>query len=123
MAHATTTQLATYLSIDIGDLPSDAARLLERASELIDTYVLNNSTTDKEDTLANATCAQVEKWIDSGDELGSMGEFTTLELGDFKASKSAAGGGSGAKRSEDLAPRARQFLFMDGLFYRGVKLR
>ena len=120
MAYATETQLATYLGVSEADLPDDAERLLNRASELIDYVTLNKiDSTDSDHTAAaqTAVCAQVEQWIELGDE--GIIELQGISIGSFQAQF-----GAGANRTiPTLADRAAQALFLEGLLYRGVKIK
>ena len=123
MPYATTSELADYLGIDEADLPGDADRLLERASELIDYYVLPNSidTTEtyQEEAARKATMAQYEYWSELGDELGITSRVESISISKFSVSSS---GDEGPSLTE-LAPRAKQALIKVGLFSRGVDMR
>ena len=123
MAYATTTELAEYLGLDETDLPDDADRLLDRASEMIDYYTLNRideEDEDKAEAAKKATVAQVEWWIEFGDELGLTAVFNQISIGNFSAQ---TGGGQQESQISKLAPRAKQELFKAGLLNRGVSLR
>ena len=123
MFYATEEQLAKYLGKDVEDLPDDAERLLDRASEMIDYYTLNKIDTDKElheQAAKKATVAQVEWWIELGDELGLTAVFNQISIGYFSAQ---TGGGQQESQISKLAPRAKQELFKAGLLNRGVSLR
>lgn len=115
--YATTEQLAEYLHINEGDLPDNAERLLERASELIDYYTLNNideENTDHMKSAKKATCAQYEWWAETGDEFGLMGKVSSMSVGSFSY--------SAARNSlPKLSPRAQHYLFLEGLLYTGIK--
>ena len=124
MAYATTTELATYLFVDESDLPDDADRLLQRASELMDYITLNRIDTDNtaQATAAEkAVCAQYEWWAESGDELGLAGKVNSISLGEF--SYSAGNESTNKTRVSTVAPRAMQYLFLEGLLYKGVSMR
>ena len=112
-AHATTEELASWL----GDVPvAGAARILARASELVEDKVLAGYETDElgyaavpsvAASLRDATCAQVEQWIEVGEELDisgfpSSGGFMLgrLQLTDLPST---------------LAPRAARLLRAEGL--------
>ena len=120
MAYATTTELAEYLGVEVADLPDDADRLLQRASELIDRYTLNridDSDTDHLDAAEMATKAQVEQWLELGDE--GIVEIQGLTIGPFQAQF-----GAGQNRAmPEIANRARQALFLAGLWNKGVDVR
>lgn len=124
MIYATTAELATYLGVDEADLPSDAERLLERASELVDQAALGRIGTDDADHLAaaqKAACAQVERWIETGESEAIAGQPRTLRLGRFAVE--TGGSQSEAREGAVLADRARRHLFLAGLLYRGVQTR
>lgn len=118
---ATTTQLATYLCIDEADLPTDAKRLLARATDDINYIILNNSTTDLDEELANACCAQVEWWIETGDELGLSSIIESMDLGEFSVSYGTTGASTAKGVYGPIAQRAYQFLFRAGLLWRGIR--
>ena len=117
MAYATTTELAEYLGVQESDLPDDAERLLERASEMIDYYTLNKI--EAGETASKATCMQYE-WWSQFDEFGLQQFYSQIQIGPFQASAAGETGGEGPPK---LAPRAYQSLFLDGLLYRGVNIR
>ena len=120
MAYATTTELAEYLGVQVADLPDDADRLLDRASEMIDYYTLNRiDETEDAEVAKKATMAQYE-WWSQFDEFGLQGFYSQIQIGPFQAS---AAGETGGKGPPELAPRARRFLFLKGLLYRGVDVR
>lgn len=89
MAYATTTELTAYLAA--GTVPTDAARLLDRATEAVDEVTLGNARlawdgllsginrtiptqiapytqAEYQAALSKATCAQVEYWLEVGEE-------------------------------------------------------
>lgn len=80
MAYATAEQLETYIG-PLRTLPDDAdevTRLLERASDLLDDATFQASAADDltaEQTghLADATCAQVESWLEWGEDQAIVG--------------------------------------------------
>ena len=120
MVYATTTELAGYLGVDETELPDDASRLLERASEFMDYVTLNridDTETDQAEAARKATCAQIEYWQElGGDELGLMSKINTISIGEFSMS---GGSGSGSDIAQ-LADRAQHYLFLEGLLYSGV---
>ncbi len=124
MPYATTTELADYLGVDEADLPDDASRLLERASEFIDYITLNridDTETSQAEAARKAVCAQIEYWQElGGDELVLMSKINEIQIGEFSMT-----GGTANKSSEfsELASRARQFLFLEGLLNHGVELK
>jgi hypothetical protein len=110
MAYATPDDLATFTS---QAAPADAARLLQRASELIDNATVQRAAlcTAQSDlnALRDACCAQVEFW---------------LQVGESHAITKPRGwvmtGSSRYEVFDQLAPRAKAFLSQRGLLYRGV---
>lgn len=75
-AYADTDALTAWLPSD-ATVPADAERLLSRASELIDQTVLASYTVDDDgiptdsgvaQALSDAACAQVEFWMEVGEE-------------------------------------------------------
>jgi len=120
MAYATEEQLATYMGKSVADLPDDAERLLERASEFIDRYSLGRINTEKErheNAAQEAACAQVEWWLVNEDEYERLPHYSQYQVGDFTVHTSD---GKGLPR---LAPRAFAALFIVGLMRRGVSTR
>jgi hypothetical protein len=114
MAYATLADLATYTGEE-STSPGDE-RLLQRASELIDTalmssfYVVDLSgvPTDPRVVIAlnQATCAQVEWWKKTDDDTG-IGAFQSLKTAPGSLEHLLQGGGQGASR---LAPRTAEIL-------------
>lgn len=113
-AYATVDELGARLPA--GTLPDEADRLLVRASELIDDKVRAPFTVDTvtslptDDTVAgvlrDAVCAQVEFWVEVGEEHDVAG------LGNRQAS---VGQLSMAALPPELAPRAYRLLHTAGL--------
>lgn len=124
--YATPTQVATFMGIDIGDLPSDIATIISRSSELINQYIYMkyDSTNDSHVEAAMlATCAQSQYYTEVGlDITYSMDAFDSIKLGSFQAKKSPGGPGS-QNTSKFLIENARRYLERVGLLFRGVKLR
>lgn len=117
MAYATATELANYLGVLEADLPNDVDRLLERASDLIDYYTLGRITAGE--TATKATVRQYEWWAQF-DEFNTQQFFSSISIGPFSASNASGSNNSGPP---ELAPRARQVLFLEGLLYTGVDIR
>ena len=115
LAHATLGELEEWIN---ATPPANADRLLLRASDLIDfavttSFAIDEDTglaTDEEEcgyaaALRDATCAQVEQWIMSGevnDIDGMAGQQVTV-------------GGMSVTRPKRIAPRSIQLLNMAGL--------
>jgi len=115
MAYATAIELATYLSVELVDLPEDAARLLERASEYMDEVTLEQIDTDNTnhvDAAKKATCAQVEFWLQVGEEHDIVGVTGEISAGSTKHTL-----------PDRLSKRARQYLRVAGLTYRKVGMK
>ena len=125
MAYATTEQLGSYLSGDQetpGPVPADAARLLIRASELIDDHIAaawydvdaNDEPSDAKviDALHLATCAQVESWLTADEEDDILGPTQGVSITGMQEQY-----GAGVNRVTPmyLAPRAARHLRKAGL--------
>jgi hypothetical protein len=114
VAHATDEQLAAYLGTAA---PADADRLLDRASELIDSALVTASyavdstgaATDAQvlAALADATCAQVEFWLASDEEDDILGPVQGVSVGGMQVQ---FGAGSNRTAPIELAPRAARHL-------------
>ena len=123
MAYATEQDLADYLGVSMADLPADAERLLQRASEEIDYWTLGRASEGEATKLA--ACAQVEWWLQLretlGTDLAGLDNIRSFSLG--KWSMTFGDGASGGGGMRGLAPRARQYLLLAGLLFRGVRAR
>jgi hypothetical protein len=112
--YATVEQLTTYLGTS---MPTDAPRLLDRASEIIDSALLTatyavdtaGAPTDAEvaGALADATCAQVEFWLAGGEEDDILGPVQGVAVGGMQLQY---GAGSNRTAPVELAPRAARHL-------------
>lgn len=114
--HATATQLATYLGVDEQDL-TVGARELTRATEVIDEHIVAPYDTEDPDVLsalADATCAQVEFWLEVGEEHDIGGQRGQVSIG-------GQGGLSISKLPNTLALRARRALSRENLLTRSVQ--
>lgn len=126
MAYATTAQLDTWVG-ESQTLPStdEQTRLLERASQVVDAILIgavyavdsNSLPTDSDvaDALADATCAQVEWWLESGDEHGSATAWDQVSIGSVSLGRGGSSGGGGGASTPVVAPRAAQRLQLAGL--------
>ncbi|MFF2922730.1 hypothetical protein ACFVTP_10055 [Streptomyces celluloflavus] len=119
--YATPEQLAAWTG---QTAPDDAERLLARASEDIDSALLTAVYAVDEDgdptdpkiaaALGDATCAQVEYWLATGDDgTGAAGHWDAVSIGPVSLSgrSSAPPAASGV----ELAPRAARALRRVGL--------
>lgn len=112
-AYATPADLTSYLP-DTVDSPEDAARLLERASERVDDFVLAGFALDPvtqlprdagvAEALRLAACAQVEFWMEVGE---------AHDIDGIRGGISVPGVQYASPPT--LAPRARSFLAQAGL--------
>lgn len=120
MAYATSSDLAGWLG---ATPPGDAARLLARASELLDAALIgvvypvdddgNPTRPDHQATFRKAVCAQVEWWIETGDETGAAGQYSSVSIGSVglvRANSATTGRPPGR-----LCPRALDVLRVAGL--------
>jgi len=105
--YATTTELADYLGKDEADLTDDASRLIDRAEELLDFVTLDRIDTtepDQETAAQNATCAQVEYWVQAiGENYDIAGAVENFSVGNLQMTFSDNGGSV-------MAPRAYRHL-------------
>lgn len=116
LAYATTGDLTAYLAVEESTLPADAARLLQRASELVYSLVRRNydSTVAMHvEAARNATCAQVEYWAEVGED-AAFSRNVQSETHSKVSTTYFAGG------RREIAPRAYRFLLDAGLLYAGV---
>jgi len=111
--------LAEYLGAEV-DLPSDAERQLLRASELVRHYALGRIDTSNPthaEAAKSATCAQVEAWVNDGEDRDISRAVSGYTIG--RVSMQFAEGGENGRLVSRLAPRARQELLQAGLLYAG----
>ncbi|WP_405659737.1 hypothetical protein [Streptomyces sp. RK9] len=124
--YATPEQLAARLG---EPAPADAVRLLARAGEDIDSALLtalygvddDGNPTDQTiaDALSDASCAQVEYWIATGDDgTGAGGVWDSVSIG--PVSLSGRGRTASTAAGVELAPRAERALRRAGLTPRRV---
>lgn len=123
MVYATKADLADYIGVEETNLPVDAERLLERASELMDAAALGRidpNNAEHIEVVKKATCAQVEFWVQAGEQQDVAGPIEGYRIGGVQIQY-----GSGESRVGPtvLAPRAKRYLFMSGLLYRGVSMK
>lgn len=123
MAYATTAALSTWVGSS-QTLPdaTEQARLLERASMVVDALLIaavydvdsdgNPTDADVAEALSDATCAQVEWWLETGDELGAASAWGQVAIGSVRLSR---GEGAVGASAEEGAPRAAQRLQLAGL--------
>lgn len=110
VAYATVEELQAYLRAS--QPPTDAERLLERASELIDYATLYRAAAATErhaEDLKRAVCAQVEFWLEAGEAVDVLAPQGNVHIGSLIHQAPGR-----------LAPRAMQALLPTGLLARGV---
>jgi len=122
VAYATSEQLGGYLEGGAAAVPGDAARLLARASELVDDHIVtavydvdaNGQPTDVDvaAALRDATCAQVEFWLAGDEEDDILGPTQGVSLAGMQMQY---GAGDNRATPMYLAPRAARFLRKAGL--------
>ena len=116
--YATLADLADYLGVVESDLDSNSTRLLKRASELMQQLTQDNYDSTNDDhveAMKLATCAQVELWQSSGEEIAINTGYKKVAIGSFSAEF------DGSTSKNQVAPRTRQYLNQQGLLYRGVR--
>lgn len=113
---ATSVQLTARLS-SAYTAPVNADQLLAKASELIDLETRGSAQeaydgddVDLKDLLANATCDQVEYWLEVGEEHDVLGLSGSLQGGRVQVQNLPG----------DLGPRARRTLLRAGLLWAGA---
>lgn len=118
-AFATEADLVAWLPADTPDpapTGAEAVRVLTRASEVIADHVTGGYVVDATgaateqwviDALRDATCAQVEQWLEVGEDNDFAGYGTDLAM--------SGGGLSTSRAPVTLAPRARRILRLAGL--------
>lgn len=114
MSYATRSDLAQYLAVPEPELPQQADRLLARASEDIAFFTMGRLDTDlpaHQDAARQATCAQVEFFLEAGEGIGPA--VTQRTVGRVSESYASA--------SPQLAPRAHRILAQAGLLYAGAE--
>lgn len=121
MAYATLADLATYTGAESTE-PGDE-RLLQRASELLDTALMSASyrvdsagapiDATVVDALKRACCAQVEWYKATDDEIGSGGQWQSTKVAPAALVPTVSGGTAGSGR---LSPKAAEALVTAGIW-------
>jgi hypothetical protein len=119
--YASTSDLEEFVGSSY-PVPADADRMLRRASELVDARTngrafgfwddpLPEPLTIQQDAIRRAVCAQVEFWLETGEEYAVVGlEGTGTTIGGLRIDKLPM----------RLSERARDILLPSGLLYAGV---
>jgi len=117
-SYATVLELEARVS-DTFEVPADAARLIARASELIDmatmgraqaAWDLDPEDADLKTALSDATCDQVEFWLEVGEEHDIAGIRGSLQGGRVQIQKMPG----------VLGQRALRTLLRAGLYWAGA---
>lgn len=114
--YATLADLSDWTGTAVGSLPSDASRLLLRASEMVDYATLNRISTSNTSQMAiakSAVCAQVEYWQEQGEDTAYRPAVKGYGIG--KVSMQFSQG------ETQLAPRARILLQTTGMMNRSAR--
>jgi hypothetical protein len=124
--YATTTQLANYLHTAV---PLDSPKLLADASKALDdallTAVYDTDTdgmptnADVQEAFAEAVCAIVEWWGETGDAIGADGGWDSVSAGPVSLSRGSGGSSATPIAGGALPPRAASALGrLDGCVFR-----
>lgn len=117
--YAVVNDYAEYMHIELDKVPTNCERLLARASELIEQFVCDNIKSNDANqitALKLATCAQVEFWVDNGEEVATSRPIKSFSSGDI--SISFADGDSG--KVSQLSARTKGYLNKECLLYCGI---
>jgi len=109
--------------LDVEEVPEACERLLQRASELIyqATFTNLDLNNDKHvEAVKLATCAQVEYWLEVGEMFAFVNGVRSLSIDSFQIEFSPTNQMSESMDKGQLANRARNFLLIEGLLYRGM---
>jgi hypothetical protein len=121
--YATAADLTAWLSA--GTVVPEPDRLLARASTKVEALLLTavydvdsgGAPTDPDvaQALNDATCAQVEWWLLTGDEAGAGSQYQSVSIGKISLSRGYSAAGSATGQSQTVAPRAVELLQLAGL--------
>lgn len=130
--YATATDVAAFMGISVGELPSNITKLINDAQDLIDYITFNRledyitggviDDDDLVDPVKNAVCAQIEYWIEtsSSSDISGM-PISGYSIGTLSVQLGGASGGTGSIGGGGaVAPRVNRYLTHTGLLYRGV---
>lgn len=130
--YATSTDVAAFMGITIGELPSNITKLINDAQDLIDYITFNRlegyitggviDDDDLVDPVKYAVCAQVEYWITTSDSEDISGTpISGYSLGTLSVNMGGASGGTGSIGGGGaVAPRVYRYLTHTGILYRGI---
>lgn len=106
--YATSAEYVTYTG---QAAPADIDARLARASRFLDSRVFRlcwyevveetglPSNTLVAEAFSAAVCAQVQWWAETGDELGAVGQWSSIGIGSVSLSRSGSSSGSGSSSS------------------------
>ena len=122
--YAIVNDYAEFMFINVDKAPASAERLLARAGELIEYAVRDNLKVNAniivmaKQTLALklATCAQVEYWLNAGEDTAVSRQIKSYSSGDISVTFA-----DGTETMDQLSKRSRMYLNKLGLLYKGVK--
>ena len=116
MAYATKSDVADYMGVQESSLPDDTDRLIDRADEIIDYLIgIEYTETDYTEVLKKASAAQVEYWINMGEDIDIVSLPHNFSIGSF-----SMGSGSSSQNSmQEYSPRTIRYLMTAGLLYAG----
>lgn len=117
ISYALAADVASFMGKTEAELPANIESLIAKASDLITNSIMIEITTDHTQALNKATCAQVEYWIESGDQVQNSGQIQSYSAG--STSVTYANKGSSNKV---ISSRARSYLARNGLLYRGIRI-
>lgn len=108
-----------YYGVPVG---ADFARLAKRASDDVDIacnygIVLDDLSPQQLEQLKNAVAAQIEYYVENGDEYNSSVAGGSVSVGSYSESA-----GSGQRSPAALCPRAMAYLEQTGLMFRGAEV-
>jgi hypothetical protein len=115
--YASLDDLSAFIYVDTDALDPGSQRLLDRASELVSYFISNHyrsGNTNHATAAKQATCAQVEYWLDQGEESVMQGNVQRRQIGKTDTQYFAGG-------QPVLCPRAVLILIPSGLLYQGVR--
>ena len=116
--YATKEDLASYMGVNIDELPKDVHILIRRASEFICISMRGNfkiSNPDHVDAAKLAACAQCQDWLEREVSAVANNNMSSFSLGDLSISYSDVD-----KYANKLCTTAIRYLNSQHLLYRGV---
>jgi hypothetical protein len=130
--YATRTDLVDFVpaTVTVPDEP-EATRLLTHASEKVDLALLTALYDTDDDglptkaehvvALREATCAQAQWWLETGDEDGAVGQYQSVSIGSVNLTRAGAGSSTGVTTgaTQTASSRAAAILRLAGLLQQG----